>query len=214
MSTQRSWKAEFETTYQVDLNQVNHLLLGSGTHTEKRISGPNGPYEWQNLITLDHNPDVNPTVEWDLNRIPLPFASEVFDEVHAYEVLEHCGFQGDFRFFFQQFADFWRILKPGGLFCASVPMWDSPWAWGDPSHTRVIPKEALIFLNQLEYQAQVDGERPTSMSDFRRWYQADFDCVAGKENEHQFQFVLKAVKPSRAHRSLEGLTAPISGSAE
>jgi len=35
-------------------------------------------------------------------------------------VLEHIAAQGDFEHFFQQFSDFWRILKPDGLFCAAV----------------------------------------------------------------------------------------------
>lgn len=185
---------------EIDPTKTNHLLLGCGTFLDKRISVPDGPFEWQNLVTLDINPDMNPSVVWDMSKIPLPFPDNAFDEIHAYEILEHTGTQGDFRFFFQQFADFWRILKPGGFLMASVPMWDSPWAWGDPSHTRVITKGSLVFLNQQEYVNQIDkpiGKR-TSMTDFRRWYQADFECVGGSENEHQFQFVLQAVKPSRA----------------
>lgn len=194
------WKPEFEHQFYVDPAKVNHLLLGCGAFTEKRISTPEGPFEWGNLVTLDMNPDVKPTVVWDMNELPLPFAENVFDEVHAYEVLEHCGRQGDFRFFFQQFADFWRVLKPGGFLMATVPMWDSPWAWGDPSHTRVITDGSLVFLNQEEYVNQIDkpkNGKQTSMTDFRRWYQADFEACAGQKGEHQFSFVLKAHKPSR-----------------
>jgi SAM-dependent methyltransferase len=202
MNAIRSWRPDVESIYNVDPTKVNHLLLGSGTETNKRISVPNGPTEWQNLVTVDFNPDMHPTVEWDLNKLPLPFPDNCFDEIHAYEVLEHCGQQGDFRFFLQQFADFWRLLKPDGFFLATVPMWDSPWAWGDPSHTRVIPVSALVFLNQEEYYNQLDNPKDgkrTSMSDFRRWYQADFECVAGEEKEHQLAFVLRAIKPSRIH---------------
>lgn len=177
------------------LKQVNHLLLGSGSENTKRISLPDGPKVWMNLIKLDMNPDMNPDVLWDMEHLPLPFPADCFDEIHAYEVLEHTGRQGDFRFFFQQFADFWRILKPGGHLFATVPMWDSPWAWGDPSHTRVIPKEALVFLSQQEYKNQVGK---TAMTDFRRWYQADFEVIGGEEGEHQFNFVLKALKPDDA----------------
>jgi SAM-dependent methyltransferase len=184
---------------ELDPAKTNHLLLGSGRFVEKRISLPDGPFEWSNLVTLDMNPNANPDVVWDMDNLPLPFADNVFDEIHAYEVLEHTGRQGDFRFFFAQFADFWRMLKPGGYFMATVPMWDSPWAWGDPSHTRVITDGSLVFLNQQEYVNQIDKPtgKQTSMTDFRRWYQADFDCLAGNRTEHQLQFVLQAVKPAR-----------------
>jgi SAM-dependent methyltransferase len=184
---------------ELDPAKTNHLLLGSGRFVEKRISLPDGPFEWSNLVTLDMNPNAKPDVVWDMDNLPLPFADNVFDEIHAYEVLEHTGRQGDFRFFFAQFADFWRMLKPGGYFMATVPMWDSPWAWGDPSHTRVITDGSLVFLNQQEYVNQIDKPtgKQTSMTDFRRWYQADFDCLAGNRTEHQLQFVLQAVKPSR-----------------
>ena len=186
---------------EIDPAKTNHLLLGCGKFTDKRISLPDGPFEWSNLITLDMNPDVNPGVVWDLDNLPLPFPDNSFDEIHAYEILEHCGRQGDFRFFFAQFSDFWRMLKPGGYFMATVPMWDSPWAWGDPSHTRVITDGSIVFLNQQEYINQIDtkaDDKRTSMTDFRRWYQADFECMGGNRTEHQFQFVMQAVKPSRA----------------
>lgn len=171
----------------------NHLLLGSGFDPKRRLSHPDGPQQWMNLVKLDMNPDMNPDVVWDLNKYPLPFPENTFDEIHAYQVLEHCGTQGDFRFFLQQFADFWRILKPGGHFFGTVPMWDSPWAWGDPGHTRTIPKESLVFLSQQEYKNQVDA-KASEMSDYRRWYQADFETVYWKEEEHTMAFVLKALK--------------------
>jgi SAM-dependent methyltransferase len=128
-----------------------------------------------------------------LNEFPLPFDDDSFDEIHAYEILEHLGTQGDWRFFFDQWSDFWRILKPGGVFIGTCPAWNSPWAWGDPSHTRVVSPESLIFLNQPAYE-QV-GKTP--MSDFRHCFKADFDILHSHTAEHRFQFVLQAVKPSR-----------------
>jgi len=52
---------------------------------------------------------------------------DFFDEVHAYEVLEHLGRQGDYRSFFATFANIYRVLVPGGLLLATVPSRYSGW---------------------------------------------------------------------------------------
>jgi SAM-dependent methyltransferase len=170
------------------------LLLGCGSNWLKKIIHPGTPATWQNLITLDNNNDHNPHVAWDMEKIPLPFEDNFFDEVHAYEVLEHIGNQGDYKFFFAQFEDFWRILKPDGLLIGTVPMWNSVWAWGDPSHKRTIQKESFVFLDQNQYKIQVGK---TAMSDFRYIYSADFTGLLLQETSLTFSFILKAIKPSR-----------------
>jgi len=166
------------------------LLLGCGNNRSKKIHFKGIPEEWCELVTLDWDESVDPHVVHDLHNIPYPFDDDQFDEIHAYEVLEHCGTQGDWRFFFNQFQEFWRILKPGGFVIGSCPMWDSPWAWGDPGHTRIIAPESLIFLSQKEYE-QVGK---TAMTDYRPWYQGDFELFQKQEVDHSFAFVLRALK--------------------
>ncbi len=167
------------------------LLIGCGNSRKKSITFPEIPADFENLTTLDIDPNCKPDVLHDLNVLPYPFEADSFDEVHAIEVLEHCGSQGDWRFFFAQFAELWRILKPGGYFIASCPMWDSPWAWSDPGHSRVLSKHSLAFLSQEEYRLQVGK---THMTDYRAVYAADFQTVAVRECEHNWGFVLRASK--------------------
>ncbi len=167
------------------------LLVGCGSSHSKKIACDGNP-EWDNLITLDHNPLHNPDYLHDLNE-PLPFDDDLFDELHAYEVLEHLGSIGDYKAFFSQFSDYWRVLRNGGLLCAAVPAIDSVWLFGDPSHTRVITKEQLTFLNQPAY----DQVGTTPMSDFRDIYKADFDTLHAENKCGTFMFILQAIKPSR-----------------
>jgi len=152
-----------------------------------------GRTEWSALTTLDMSADHNPDVVHDLDVLPYPFDDNQFDEIHAYDVLEHQGKQGDWRFFFDQWSEIWRILRPGGYFCGICPKAMSPWAWGDPGHTRIISKECITYLSQDEYRKQV-GVSP--MTDYRPWYKADLRAMAMDDHtlEHTWQFVLQAHK--------------------
>ena len=172
---------------------MKELIIGCGNKKDEMAINLNGKTQCENPLTLDIDPDCKPDCLWDLEDIPLPFPDNEFDEIHAYEVLEHTGTQGDYKFFFNQFADFWRILKPNGLFCCSVPNWDGMGAWGDPSHKRIINELTLMFLSQKAYKSQV-GKTP--MADFRYLYKSDFNIIFKEKTLHRLAFVLEAIKES------------------
>jgi hypothetical protein len=164
------------------------LLLGAGSRPYKQLFRP-GHEAWEGtLVRLDYNADHKPDIVADLEVLPYSWAQdEEYDELHAYEVLEHTGQQGDWKFFFAQFSEFWRILKPKGRLFATVPRWDRVWAWGDPSHKRVINHGSLTFLSQDSYKHV--GQ--SAMSDFRFCYKADFAFVWDDMDEDLFKFVLE-----------------------
>lgn len=166
---------------------MTELLLGAGSRRDKLLHRP-GEEEWTDLVTCDIVAAHRPDVICDLDRTPWPFADGMFSEVHAYEVLEHLGRQGDWRAFFDTFAEIWRILEPDGFLAATCPSWRSMWAWGDPSHTRVITTGTLAFLNAGEYQRQV-GCSP--MSDYRSYWRHSFAPVHVLEDEDHIEFVLR-----------------------
>lgn len=173
------------------------LLMGAGQagHRGRKRLLPNGDPNWSaDLVTLDFNDACRPDVVWDLNDLPLPFSDNEFDEIHAYHTLEHFGTQGDWRGFLAFFSEVWRILKPGGHFAGITPSAESVWALADPGHTRVIMLESLIFLKQTEYQRQC-GHTP--MTDYRPFYQADFDFHTIQRGPDENSFIITAVKPSR-----------------
>lgn len=183
---------------ELDLANYHELLIGCGNRYIKQIKFQYIPQQFKNLTRLDIDPNCNPDVLWDLNKLPLPFEDNTFDEIHAADILEHTGQQGDWRFFFAQFEEFWRILKPGGYFIASCPKWDSPWAWADPGHSRVLCPHTLIFLDQHGY----DQVGSTPMTDYRHVYKGNFRTAVTTEDvpnspgssEDKWGFVLIAVK--------------------
>ncbi len=203
------------------MSDYRELLIGCGHARDKRVDPrdfqprtnppPADLRTWRGrLETLDNNTDCNPDMLCNLNRVPWckhrpvedvpeflefePLEDDTYDEVHAYEVLEHLGRQGDYVSFLKTFSEIWRILKPGGHLCATCPSRYSQWLWGDPGHTRAILPASLVFLSQPSYDAQ---QGRTSMSDYRRHYRADFDIIACPDNHETHTFVLRAVKPSR-----------------
>lgn len=182
----------------VDLANYRELLIGCGNRLKKQLKFQYIPSEFVNVTRLDIDPDCKPDVIHDLNVLPMPFEDNSFDEIHAADILEHTGQQGDWRFFFAQFSEFWRILKPGGYFIGSCPKWDSPWAWADPGHSRVICPQSLIFLDQESY-GQVGN---TPMTDYRHVYSASFRTVyttedapnSANHSDDKWGFILTAVK--------------------
>lgn len=189
---------DFENVTTVDINPMHSpdlifdlSLLGCGrvlSSWEEHITPT--PLRWWFPCPACSNPIIH-KIPCELCGASGRCPDHLFDEIHAYEVLEHIGMQGDYKTFFAQFTELYRILKPGGLLYATCPSWCSPWAWGDPSHTRVITAGTLAFLSQAEYARQVGI---TPMSDFRNVYLADFETVYLHEDSETLMFVLRAVK--------------------
>ena len=87
------------------------------------------------------------------NALQLPFADNSFDRIICSEVLEHIS---DYRAALLEIA---RILKPGGLFCASVPRaWPEKICWYfstayhnvEGGHLRIF--EAKALRSEIEEQ--------------------------------------------------------------
>jgi hypothetical protein len=175
---------------------MSELLIGCGNSRQKKLS-VKGRNEWSDLVTLDIDPDCTPNLLGDAsdpNYLDATFRENFFDEVHAYDVMEHFGKQGDWRYFFRHWTALWRILKPDGLFFGISPDSASRWAWGDPGHSRVIAPESLVYLSQAEYVKQI-GNNP--MTDYRHIYTADFEVMVSQVDprDQQHAYILKAIKP-------------------
>src|SRR5271163_65442 len=190
---------------------MSELLLGCGFSRQKLLANRGENLEWKDLVTLDYNekcaPDLLCNLDqtyWTVSRLQASeqgrrcigndekIKDNFFNEVHAYEVLEHLGTQGDAAAFFNCFANIHRILVPGGFLFATVPSRHSPWAWGDPSHRRLIQQESLVFLSQKRVTA--NRARGTQMSDFSELWSLDFDIIASADDHIYHKFCLQALK--------------------
>lgn len=162
------------------------------------------------LYTLDANVRCAPDLVADLEcygRWPIEVArtyrslellsgadgclkDDLFDEVHAYEVLEHLGQQGQVESFLGSFEPIYHVLKAGGFLCGTVPSIHSEWRWGDPGHRRIITAGGLGFLDRTH------GIAPPS-SDYRALNPCDFRLCSSFDNGETLAFILQAVKPAR-----------------
>lgn len=202
-------------------DDMSELLLGCGFTRVKKMGWPGATWNktaptFHDLYTLDFNEACKPDLLCNLNSNDLwrceprtikgadcvyetksdrtELRGDFFNEVHAYEVLEHLGAQGDFVDFFATFYNIYRILVPDGLLFASCPSRFSGWLWGDPGHTRAILPESLSFLDQAAYE---ECGR-TTRTDYRPVWRGDFKCLYSSDADKQTHaFVLQAIKPAR-----------------
>ena len=87
-----------------------------------------GKARLENAVNLDISAAVGADVVHDLNCRPWPFDAESFDEVHAYDVLEHVEDVA------RTLEEIHRICRPGAVLHATVPHFSSANAFTDVTH--------------------------------------------------------------------------------
>ena len=147
------------------------LVLGGGNRSTKKIFLHSEGAEYKQPHVVDIDPQCTPDYLWDLNKLPWPLVNSTYDEVHAYDILEHLGTQGDWKSFFDIFSEIHRVLVPAGRVFITVPDAVCPSAFSDPGHTRFFTLTTFAFLSQDEYKEQVGK---TAMTDYRHYWKMDF----------------------------------------
>lgn len=176
------------------------LLIGCGNSRLKKVYYAENEDWTGRLTTLDMDPDCGADVIFDMSVLSgldmnrgeaypgFPWDNNTFDEIGAYDVLEHFGKQGDWRGWFNEMAEFHRILKPGGLFGIIVPIGQD--ALADPGHTRFIHANYFGFLSQKFYEENL--AKGAQVTDYRWYYKKNFEILyCEKQGDHHLSVILR-----------------------
>lgn len=104
---------------------------------------PRNPYNADELYGIDIRSHENPNTKVvDLAIEPIPFESNYFDYISAYDFLEHIPriiYNPARRFCFVELMnEIYRVLKTGGTFASFTPAFPKEAAWRDLTHVNII----------------------------------------------------------------------------
>ncbi len=98
-----------------------------------------------NYINLDSKNIDGVDVIHDLNKVPLPFSDNSFDEVYAKDILEHIDY-------IQMLKELHRILKEDGIIFIQVPHFTSVNNYIDPTHKSKFSIRTFDFFTESSHQ--------------------------------------------------------------
>jgi SAM-dependent methyltransferase len=126
-----------------------HLDLGFG-------SIPRNPYKMDQVYGVDIASSKKDVLKFKTANLfveKIPFESNYFDSVSAYDFIEHIPRvissypEGDVRYcFIELMYEVWRVLKPGGIFFASTPFYPNSEVFVDPTHVNFITEKNTLLL--------------------------------------------------------------------
>lgn len=90
-------------------------------------------------INLDSASISGVDVVHDIEKLPLPFKDNEFDEILAQDILEHVEY-------IPVLKDLHRILKPGGKLAMRVPHFTSRNNFTDPTHKKLFSIRTMEFF--------------------------------------------------------------------
>jgi ubiquinone/menaquinone biosynthesis C-methylase UbiE len=106
---------------------VKKLNLGCGTDIKK------------GYVNLDKVKLKGVDVVHDIEKKPLPFKDNEFDEILANNIIEHIDYVPAMK-------ELHRVLKKGGILKICVPHFNSRLASGDPTHKNYFSTETFMFF--------------------------------------------------------------------
>jgi SAM-dependent methyltransferase len=111
---------------------------------------PRNPFNAEELFGVDIRSSQNNNIKIaDLAVEEIPFPSEYFDYVSAYDFLEHIPrvlYHPNRRFsFIELMNEIYRVLKMDGLFASFTPAYPKAAAFVDPTHVNYITDQTFLL---------------------------------------------------------------------
>lgn len=126
---------------------------------------PRNPYNAQEVFGIDVRENLPLGIrQADLCIEPIPFDSEMFDFVTAFDFLEHMPrliYAPERRYpFVEIMNEIHRVLKPGGVFLSFTPAYPKAAAFMDPTHVNIITEETFLhYFDEKLLKASMYGFR-------------------------------------------------------
>lgn len=112
------------------------------TNTPAKVNLGCGAKRLPGFLNVDRVEAVRPDLVHDLNVHPYPMADSSFDEICAYDVIEHVNDVLDFM------GEIWRIGRPGATVRITTPHFSCANAFTDPTHQRQMGYGSLDYFSQ------------------------------------------------------------------
>jgi SAM-dependent methyltransferase len=124
---------------------------------------PKNPFNLDEVFGIDIRESHNSNIKIaDLNIEGIPFDSQFFDAVTAFDFIEHVPriLYAPKRIFpfINLMNEIHRVLKYGGFFLSYTPAFPQAPAWRDPTHVNIITEETFPqYFCEPEYTAKIYG---------------------------------------------------------
>jgi SAM-dependent methyltransferase len=147
-----------------DLQSVHNLFVKKNSTGTTAVdlgcgSSPKNMFNAANILGVDLYEDLNKRIKKvRLGFEPLPFADESIDYLTAYDVLEHIPRYADILAsgnnpFIYLMNECYRVLKKGGIFLSSTPIYPYLDAFQDPTHNNIITKDTFrLYFSKQKYE--------------------------------------------------------------
>lgn len=171
---------KFISKEQIEITKA--LDLGSGPKP-RNIFSANKIYG-VDIRSWDVNDDV---YKCNLSIDKIPFPSNHFDCITAFDVLEHIPrvlvVNNKTLFpFVNLFNEVWRVLKPGGYFFTSTPCFPYKEVFQDPTHVNTMTEDTIQLYFTGNYWARIYGFHGSFELIKDGWNGSHYLCMVRKSN--------------------------------